>query len=51
VRHVEDSDAVARAHASVFGDVRPTNSLLRGEPIDPQMLVEIEVDAVIEDGR
>jgi enamine deaminase RidA (YjgF/YER057c/UK114 family) len=51
IRHVEDSDAVARAHASVFGDVRPANSLLRGEPIDPGMLVEIEVDALIDNGR
>jgi enamine deaminase RidA (YjgF/YER057c/UK114 family) len=48
IRDLEDSDAVARAHAGIFGDVRPANSLLRGEPIDPAMLVEIEVDAVID---
>jgi enamine deaminase RidA (YjgF/YER057c/UK114 family) len=51
VRHVADADAVARAHATVFGDVRPANSLLRGEPIDSAMLVEIEVDAVIDNRR
>lgn len=51
IRHPEDSDAVARAHADVFGDVWPANSLLRGEPIDPAMLVEIEVDAVCDAGR
>jgi enamine deaminase RidA (YjgF/YER057c/UK114 family) len=50
LRHGEDSDVVARAHARVFGDVCPANSLLRGEPLDPAMLVEIEVDAVLEDG-
>ena len=47
VRNIEDWEAVARAHGSVFGTIRPANALLRAEPINPQMLVEIEVDAVI----
>src|SRR5690242_11022774 len=47
VRNIEDWEAVARAHGSVFGAIRPANALLRAEPINPQMLVEIEVDAVI----
>jgi enamine deaminase RidA (YjgF/YER057c/UK114 family) len=47
VRNIDDWQAVARAHGSVFGDIRPANALLRAEPIDPAMLVEIEVDAVI----
>ena len=47
VRHIEDWEAVARAHGSVFGAIRPANSLVRAEPILPEMLVEIEVDAII----
>src|SRR5688500_6133595 len=47
VRNLGDWEAVARAHGSVFAEIRPANALLRAEPIDPQMLVEIEVDAVI----
>ena len=47
VRNINDSDAVARAHGAIFADIRPANTLLRGEPIDSAMLVEIEVDAVI----
>ena len=47
VRHIEDSAAVARAHSDVFTEMRPANTLLRGEPIDSEMLVEIEVDAII----
>jgi enamine deaminase RidA (YjgF/YER057c/UK114 family) len=47
VRNIEDWEAVACAHGSVFGSIRPANALLRAEPIDPQMLVEIEADAVI----
>jgi enamine deaminase RidA (YjgF/YER057c/UK114 family) len=47
IRHLEDSEAVARAHASFFADIRPANTLLRGEPVNPEMLVEIEADAVM----
>jgi len=51
VHNVEDSEAVARVHGSVFADVRPANTLLRGEPIDAETLVEIEVDAVVSPRR
>ena len=47
VRHIADWEAVARAHGSVFGAIRPANTLVRAELINPQMLVEIEVDAVV----
>jgi enamine deaminase RidA (YjgF/YER057c/UK114 family) len=47
VRHIEDWEAVALAHGSVFGAIRPASTLLQAVPITPEMLVEIEVDAVI----
>lgn len=47
VRNIKDSEAVARAHGNFFADIRPANTLLRGEPVDSEMLVEVEVDAVI----
>jgi enamine deaminase RidA (YjgF/YER057c/UK114 family) len=50
VRDLDDWEAVARAHGSIFAEIRPANALLRAEPIDPRMLVEIEVDAVIMNG-
>jgi enamine deaminase RidA (YjgF/YER057c/UK114 family) len=41
-----DSDAVGRAHAEVFRDVRPAASMIQAAGfIDPRMLVEIEVEA------
>jgi hypothetical protein len=45
--NIEDSEAVARAHGNIFADIRPANTLLHGAPIDSEMLVEVEPDAVI----
>jgi enamine deaminase RidA (YjgF/YER057c/UK114 family) len=45
---VEDYDDVYRAHAEVFGDVRPANTgVVVASLYDPRWLVEIEVDAVV----
>lgn len=43
----EDGEAVARAHASVFGEVRPASTMVvvRGF-LDPRWKVEIEAEAV-----
>ena len=43
-----DRDAVARAHASAFGDVRPVSTMVivRGL-LDPRWKVEIEAEAVV----
>jgi enamine deaminase RidA (YjgF/YER057c/UK114 family) len=43
-----DWEAVARAHGAVFGTIRPTTAMVEVSAlIDPAMLVEIEVDALI----
>lgn len=44
--HANDMDAVGKAHGEVFGSIRPAATILAGlEFINPQMLVEIEVDS------
>lgn len=44
--NAEDMDQVGEAHGKVFGEIRPAATILAGISfINPEMLVEIEVDA------
>ena len=41
-------EAVARAHAEAFGDIQPATTMVQVSAlIDPDMLVEIEADAIV----
>lgn len=53
VTDIDHWEAIGRAHGEFFRDVRPASTLVAvSRLIDPAMLVEIEVDAVIDgDGR
>ena len=47
---IDDWQEAARAHASFFGAIRPACSLVGVSGlVDPTMLVEIEVDAYVEE--
>ena len=48
---IEDWEAVATVHGQFFRDIRPVNTIMQvSRFIDPDWLLEIEADAVIDDG-
>jgi enamine deaminase RidA (YjgF/YER057c/UK114 family) len=45
---ISQFEEVARAHGEVFGEIRPASSLVQVSAlVDPDMLVEIEADAIL----
>jgi GrpB-like predicted nucleotidyltransferase (UPF0157 family)/enamine deaminase RidA (YjgF/YER057c/UK114 family) len=47
---IDDWEAVAAVHGEVFRDIRPANTVMQVVRfIDPEWLVEIEADAVVDD--
>jgi aryl-alcohol dehydrogenase-like predicted oxidoreductase/enamine deaminase RidA (YjgF/YER057c/UK114 family) len=47
VRDINDWEAIARAHGTRFGAVRPANTLVAAQLVGDEYLVEIEADADI----
>ena len=48
---IEDWQAVAAVHGEFFRDIRPVNTIMQiSRFIDPEWLVEIEADAVLDAG-
>jgi enamine deaminase RidA (YjgF/YER057c/UK114 family) len=52
ITDVSRFDEVARAHGEAFGEVRPAATLVEVKAlVEPVMLVEIEVDAIVGGGE
>jgi aryl-alcohol dehydrogenase-like predicted oxidoreductase/enamine deaminase RidA (YjgF/YER057c/UK114 family) len=48
VRHLADWEVVARIHGKRFADVLPANTLVQGDLVGDEYLVEMEADAIVQ---
>ena len=49
---ITEWEGAGRAHGAIFGAIRPVTTILEvSRLIDPSLMVEVEVEALLPDGR
>jgi enamine deaminase RidA (YjgF/YER057c/UK114 family) len=52
VTRIEEWEKIGRAHGEVFGKIRPASTMVEVRRlVSPEMIVEIEADAIVEDAQ
>ncbi len=50
IARVEDWEEIGRAHGEVFGEIRPAATMVVAALLNPKWRVEIEAEAVVDEG-
>ena len=48
ITDIANADAIGRVHGEVFGEIRPASTMVTAGMLNPEWLLELELDAVID---